>query len=411
MRILFVHNRYRQPGGEDAVVQSESALLARMGHEIEIWQESNASIVGIADACKTGLDCAYSFHHAREARERIQRFHPDVVHVHNFFPRISPSIHMACHRAGVPVVQTLHNFRLLCPKATLYRSGGVCENCCGRALPWPGVLHRCYRENSAATLAVAGMLSVHRALGTWGRCVSRYVALTEFARSKFIAGGLPAERIVVKPNFVDPDPEVGSGDGEFALFVGRLTEEKGIGVLLSAWRLLAEKPKLRIIGDGPLAALVADAAASDTSIAWLGARGRDEVRQSMREATALIVPSTWYEGFPLVIAEAFAAGLPIIASRLGAMEELVADGVTGRLFAAGDPHRLASAVRWIFWHPEERKAMRLQARAEYEHKYTAAANYARMLAIYEDALKCFPAQARLSRTPASGAHAIGQTLP
>jgi glycosyltransferase involved in cell wall biosynthesis len=235
--------------------------------------------------------------------------------------------------------------------------------------------------------------------------------LTEFARSKFIAGGLPAERIVVKPNFVDPDPEVGSGDGEFALFVGRLTEEKGIGVLLSAWRLLAEKPKLRIIGDGPLAALVADAAASDTSIAWLGARGRDEVRQSMREATALIVPSTWYEGFPLVIAEAFAAGLPVIASRLGAMEELVADGVTGRLFAAGDPHRLASAVRWIFWHPEERKAMRLQARAEYEHKYTAAANYARMLAIYEDALKCFPAQARLSRTPASGAHAIGQTLP
>ena len=408
MRILFVHNRYRQPGGEDAVVQAESTLLARMGHEVEIWEESNESIVGIANACKTGLACAYSFRHAREARARIRRFQPDLAHVHNFFPQISPSIHRSCYAAGIPVVQTLHNFRLLCPTATLYRDGGPCEDCCGRAFPWPGVLHRCYRENSAATLAVAGMLSVHRVFGTWRRSVSRYVALTEFARRKFIAGGLPAERIVVKPNFVDPDPGMGCGDGGFALFVGRLTEEKGIGVLLAAWRLLAGGLKLRIIGDGPLAAMVADAAASDSAIAWLGARGPDEVGRSMREATVLIVPSMWYEGFPLVIVEAFAAGLPVIASRLGSMEELVADGLTGRLFAAGDPHSLTSAVHWIFSHPEERKAMRLRARAEYEQKYTAEANYARTLAIYQDALESRSTQARRKRLPAGVACAVRQ---
>lgn len=410
MRILLVHNQYRQPGGEDAVAQAESALLARMGHEIEIWEASNESIVSIADTCKTGLECVHSFQHAREAHARIRRFHPDLIHVHNFFPQISPSIHRACYGAGVPVVQTLHNFRLLCPTATLYRDGSICEDCCGRIFPWPGVLHRCYREQYAATIAVAGMLSLHRVLGTWSRCVSRYIALTQFARSKFIASGFPAERIMVKPNFVDPDPGMGCGERGFALFVGRLAEEKGIGLLLSAWRLLADRPKLRIIGDGPLASAVADAAALDSSIEWLGARGRDEVRQNMREASVLIVPSMWYEGFPLVIAEAFAVGLPIIASRLGAMEELVTDSVAGRLFTAGDPHSLASAVRWMFWHPEELKAMRLRARAEYENKYTAEGNYALLLAIYKDAGGRSSPQAHANRSSASVAHAFGQIL-
>jgi glycosyltransferase involved in cell wall biosynthesis len=402
MKLLFVHNRYRQPGGEDAVVRAESGLLARQGHEIEIWEENNDSILNSLDVWKTGIACTYSFEHAAEARRRIRRFRPHVVHVHNFFPRISPSVHIECHRAGVPVVQTLHNFRLLCPAATLYRDGGVCEDCCGRVFPWPGVLHRCYRQSSAATLAVASMLSTHRALATWRDCVSRFVALTEFARNKFIAGGFPAERIVVKPNFVDADPEIGFGAGDFALFVGRLTEEKGVQVLLDAWRLLADRPKLKIIGDGPLASAVASAVALDPSIEWLGTRRPDEVQNLMREAAVLVVPSTWYEGFPLVIAEAFAAGLPVVASRLGAIEELVADGVTGRLFAAGDSLKLASALRWAFWHSEELKIMRPRARAEYERKYSAEANYARLIAIYNDAVASLSAQPRLDQVRAIG---------
>ncbi|MGO9438751.1 MAG: glycosyltransferase [Terracidiphilus sp.] len=208
------------------------------------------------------------------------------------------------------------------------------------------------------------LLAIHRAAGTWEKCVSRFIALTEFARAKFIAGGLPAEKFVVKPNFVDPDPGIGSGSGNFALFVGRLVAEKGIGTLLTAWKELRGGPKLRIIGDGPLGPAVASAAATHPDIEWNGPRDPEEVRGAMKEAKVLILPSTWYEAFGLVAVEAFAAGLPVIASRLGAMEELVSDGVTGRLFSAGDPSGLASAVRWAFCHPEELKGMRSRARLD-----------------------------------------------
>jgi glycosyltransferase involved in cell wall biosynthesis len=387
MRILFVHNRYRQAGGEDRVVAAESRLLARMGHEVELWEENNDSIVSRIDAVKTGFQSLYSIRHADQMKERIRAFRPDVVHIHNFFPRMSPSIHRACFRDGVPVVQTLHNFRLLCPAATLNRRGRECEECVGRLVPWPSVLHGCYRNSRAASAAVASMLSMHRGLGTWYRSVSRFIALTEFARAKFIAGGFPEDKIAIKPNFVDPDPGIGSGQGNFALFVGRLAEEKGIGTLLAAWSRLAVKPRLKIIGDGPLAKTVVSAAATIRKIEWLGLQSREEVRRMMADATVLIVPSTWFEGFPLVIGEAFAAGVPIIASRIGGLTELIADRQTGRLVSPGDLDELCDAIRWVFSEPEEWPDLRLRARMEFERKYTAEANYARLVAIYEEAIE------------------------
>jgi glycosyltransferase involved in cell wall biosynthesis len=406
MRILVAHNRYQQAGGEDQAVQAECALLSREGNHVELWEEDNDSIASPLSAGLTALGCVYSVEHARAMRRRICQFRPDVVHVHNFFPRLSPSIHIECRHAGVPVVQTLHNFRLLCPAATLHsqRDGGPCEACLDRCVPLPAVVRGCYRGSRLASLAVAHLLSIHRALGTWNRCVDRFIALTEGARGMFISGGIAAEKIVVKPNFVDSDPNpksnlvpgTGSGRGNFVLFAGRLVEEKGVRSLLAAWSLLPAKPRLRIIGDGPLAPLVADAAATIPGIEWLGQKSRAEVRRAMADATILVLPSTWYEGFPLVIAEAFAAGLPIVASRQGAMAELVSDGRTGKLFSPGDAADLAGAVESILARPRELQAMRQHARAEYEQKYTAAANYARLIAIYETVLDAAPAPARLA---------------
>lgn len=397
MRILIVHNRYRQRGGEDCVVEAESALLARKGHAVEVWEENNDAIVSAADACRVAAGVVYSIRYAREMKEHLRQFKPDVVHIHNSFPRLSPAVHMVCHGAGVPVVQTLHNFRLLCPAAILYEDGGVCEECSRRVVPWPSVVRGCYRESRMATMAVASMLAVHRALGTWNRCVTHFIALSEFARAKFIAGGIDAGKITVKANFVDPDPGIGTGKGGFALFVGRLVKEKGIETLLEAWKGLSGSFELKVIGDGPLAGRVAQAAAADRRIQWLGSRGKNEVLETMREAACLVFPSVWYEGFGLVIAEALATGLPVVASRLGAMEEMLAGTGAARFFSAGDADDLRQAATWAFSCSDELAAMRLRARTAYERNYTAEANYVRLRSIYEAALGYYP-----ERSPATG---------
>lgn len=398
MRVLIVHNHYQQAGGEDVVVRAETELLRNHGIDVELWEESNESIVTRWDACLTALQCVHSLAAGREMVRRIERFRPDLVHVHNFFPRLSPAIHRACHRAHVPLVQSLHNFRLVCSGATLERGGKPCEECVGKAMAWPAVRHRCYRGSMAGSAAVA--LSFRSATRTWHRDVSRYIALSEYARHKFVGCGLAEDKIAVKPNFVDPDPGMGAGDGDYALFAGRLTAEKGVGTLLEAFRGMSRRPRLKIIGDGPLGSDVAQAAATMREIEWCGARPHREVTRAMRTATTLIVPSTWYEGFPMVMAEAFAAGLPIIASRLGAMEEIVESGATGQLFAAGEAQDLAHRVEWAFTNKMKMQAMRLKARFEYLSKYTARMNYAILADIYRSAMEGY--RKRQARCLASG---------
>lgn len=381
MRLLLVHNRYQHLGGEDLSAKAERELLQEHGQTIGLLEMDNSEIVGIAGKARAALSTVYSPSAKRRVAERIRNFRPDVVHVFNFFPLLSPSVHYACREAGVPVVQKISNFRLVCPGALLLRDGRVCEDCIGKTAPWPGVLHECYRGSRAGSATVAAMIATHRLLGTWTKEVDAFIARTDFSRQKLIEGGLPAEKIVVVPSFSSDPGTADGGSGNFALFVGRLSQEKGIESLLSAWNLLRGAIPLKVAGDGPLKEEVVRAAANG-QVEYLGMRPRAEILDLMREAAFLVFPSVWYECFPLVIVEAFACGLPVIASRMGAMGEVIEDGRTGLHFRPGDAEDLAAKVEWAVSHPEEMAQMRRAARAEYEAKYTPERNYEMLMAIY-----------------------------
>ena len=381
MRILSVHNRYQIRGGEDESRQSEENLLREMGHQVEVYEEHNDRI-STMNPLRLASKTIWSQESHKITKQRLQQKTHDIIHVQNFFPLISPSVYYAAKEQGVPVVQTLRNYRLLCPNALFFRDGEVCEDCLGKFVPLPGVIHGCYRESQVASTAVASMITVHRTLRTWVNMVDIYIALTEFARQKFIEGGLPAEKIVVKPNFVNPDPGVGKGSGGYALFVGRLSVEKGLDTLLAAWEKLSQQMPLKIVGEGPLAPLVESAVKRLPSVEWLGRRPMSEVHELMGEAKFLIFPSKWYETFGRVAVEAFAKGTPVIAANIGAIAELVDDRNTGLKFQPGDSVDLANKVEWALTHPQELAQMRLSARAEFEAKYTAKKNYSRLMEIY-----------------------------
>ena len=377
--ILSVHNHYRQTGGEDRVFASETGLLEQNGHTVLRHEDNNERIS--PGAIGTARDAVWSQRSFRRLESLAHANSIDVAHFHNTFPLISPSAYYAVRRAGVPVVQTLHNFRLICAGATLSRNGSACESCLDRKSLLPGIVHACYRNSRAATAALSTMLAVHRIAGTYQRQVDTYIALSEFARRKFVVGGLPGDRIVVKPNFVSPDPGAGEGRGDYALFVGRLAEEKGVRTLATAWHGLDDIP-LQVAGDGPLRDTVWPGGAT-----WIGAQPRDRVMALMQNARVLVFPSTWYECAPMTIVEAFACGLPVIASNLGSIPEFVRHRYNGLLFEPGDPQDLARQVRWAFDHPEELREMRMNARREYEEKYTAERNYKMLMTIYEIAIE------------------------
>jgi glycosyltransferase involved in cell wall biosynthesis len=391
LRVLVIHNAYQHRGGEDSVVADEIALLRARGHAVETYARSNDEIAGMSRLALAG-QTLWSRRTTRDLAGAIGHFRPDVIHVHNTFPLVSPSLYWGAERAGVPVVQTLHNFRLLCPQAMLLREGRVCEDCLGR-LPWRGVLRACYRDSVAQSAALTGMLSLHRALGTWQHKVARYIALNEFCRRKFIEGGLPGERIAVKPNFVDlPAPEDRPRGG--ALFVGRLSSEKGIRVLADAAEQVPELD-ISVIGRGPEEGLLQGL----PSVRCHGFRDAHGVRIAMAQAAFLVMPSIWYENFPRTLVEAFAAGLPVVASRLGALADLVRDGETGLLFEPGDAADLAAKLRWAAVHPAETARMGRMARAEYEANYTADLNYQQLLTIYDGAIETRAAYPTCSKGP------------
>lgn len=386
MRILRVHNYYQQAGGEDAVVASEAELLASRGHTVIPHFVHNDAIDGMSRVTVAGKTI-WNRDSAADLRRILAEHRPDVVHFDNTFPLVSPSAYYAARDAGVPVIQTLHNYRLLCVNATLFRDGRVCEECVGRAIPWPGVQHACYRNDRKASAVVAAMLSFHRAIGTYRHAITTYIALTEFARRKYIQGGLPASRIVVKPNFLETDPGVGPGNGRFALFVGRLTEEKGVRVLVDAWRHIGDRLPLKVVGSGPLEGELAAAASGVAGVQLLGRQPLDRVMQMMGEAAVLVFPSTWYEGLPRTIVESFAKGTPVIASDLGSMAELVDHGRTGLKFRPGDPADLARQIERLISDPGLLPALRSAARDEYERKFTADQAYDALMHIYRSAIK------------------------
>jgi glycosyltransferase involved in cell wall biosynthesis len=305
MNILIVHNRYREPGGEDRVVDLESALLTRHGHRVVHYVEDNARIQRMA-APVVALRAIWSCEGYGHVRALIRQERIDLLHVHNTLPLVSPAVYYAARAAGVPVVQTLHNYRLLCPNALCFRGDDPCVECVTRRAAIPAVRHGCYRRSRAATATIAAMLWVHKAAGTWQKGVDAFIAPSEFARSMFVGGGLDADRIIVKPHFVDPDPGPGSGRGGYAVFVGRLSKEKGVDVLLDAWRRLQGRMPLVVVGDGPLAAKVAAAEADIPGLRWLGRRHPSDVQRLVADASILIFPSLAYETFGQVIGEAYA---------------------------------------------------------------------------------------------------------
>lgn len=383
---LLVHNYYQQRGGEDQIFEAEAALLEAYGHHVLRYTLHNDQIEGMStlDRVQSTL---WNRQVYRELRDLIHRLQPEVAHFHNTFPLVSPAAYYAARAEGVPVIQTINNYRLLCPGAFFLRDGRVCESCLGRSVPLPGVVHACYRGDRAATAAVAGMLSLHRALKTWHRAVDLYALyMTEFSRDKFVQAGFPADRLFVKPNFLHPDPGAGDGRGGYALFVGRLSPEKGIRVLLDAQRQIGTRLPLKIAGDGPLAADVRRAAADVPGLEWLGRQTPDAVYQLMKGASCLLFPSEWYEGLPRTIVEAFATGTPVVASRLGAMQSLIDHGRTGLHFTPGDAGDLVRQVEHLLAHPARLARMRREARAAFEAHFTAGRNYELLMAMYDRVL-------------------------
>jgi glycosyltransferase involved in cell wall biosynthesis len=388
VKIALVHNAYQQPGGEDAVFQQECKMLRDHGQQTVIYSRTNWE----TDAYRgiRRLELAKKTIWASDTRADFLRLlrqeKPDVVHVHNTFVMISPSIYSACREAQVPVVQTLHNYRLFCATGTFYRDGKICEDCMEKSL-WRGVQHSCYHHSYSASAVVALMLAAHRLRDT-GNEITSFVALSEFARSKFVEGGLPRAKIFVKPNFVSPDPGARTGIGDYALFAGRISPEKGVRTLVKAWKLLPFPVPLMVIGGGPEQAELEAWAAREglTNIHFKGQLPREQTLAAINNARFMIIPSEWYETFCMAIAESFACSTPVICSRLGVMEELVSDGRTGLHFTHGNAEDLARKVDWAWTHPEEMSAMGKQARTEYESKYTAEKNYPQLMEIYEQAV-------------------------
>jgi glycosyltransferase involved in cell wall biosynthesis len=383
MKVLILHTHYQQPGGEDQSFASETALLREQGHDVQTLSFHNMDLENM-EVWRQAVTTLWNQEAYRRTQAAIQKHRPHLVHIHNTFPLASPGVFHAAKTERVPMVMSLRNYRLLCVNALFFQDGHPCEQCLGR-LPWRGAFYGCYRTSRAASTVVAGMLALHRRLGTWSH-VDGYIALTEFARQKYLNAGFPSEKMSVKPNFVHRDPGCGNGRGGYALFVGRLSTEKGIGTLIAAWSLPGRKVPLKVIGDGPLRAEVEQLAKDTQEVEYLGSKNPKDVSALMAGATFLIFPSICYETFGRVAMEAFAAGTPVLAANIGAIGEITDNGRTGLHFRPGDPSDLAAKVDWFLCHPTEIAHMRKEARREYEAKYTAEKNYGMLMEIYERAI-------------------------
>ena len=384
MRIIVCHNYYRDRGGEDGVFEVEAELLRSQGHEVHKFVRRNDEFSGLETIAVAG-GTIWNRSAARAIAELVRDERADVVHFHNWLPQISQGAFHAARGAGAAVVQTLHNYRFTCAKGVLYRDGAICEECVGRTIGWPAVVHGCYRDSRVATVPVVGALATHRILNTSERAVDATIVLSEFARSKLIESGLPPQRVYVKPNFVAPDPGEQSGSGGYLAYVGRMSEEKGIATLLNAWDIADDLPVLKIAGSGPLADEVEAAAATNPRIEYLGLVGPDEISDILGDAAFSIMPSVNYEGFPKAIVESFAVGTPVIASRIGSLTELIDPDRTGFLFDAGNPGSLVEAVRKAASESSS-KDMRGAARRKYLDRYGVDRNYDLLMDIYGRAI-------------------------
>ncbi|MFJ4370822.1 glycosyltransferase [Streptomyces chartreusis] len=400
MHVLVVHNRYAsaQPSGENKVVDQEVELLRAAGHQVELFERRSDDIADRSLLGKAALPFLVPWNPAvrTELAARLRTERPDVVHVHNVFPLLSPAVLAACADAGVPAVATLHNYTQVCLPGTLQRDGRPCTECVGSAAPLPAVRHGCYRNSRLATVPLAVSMSVNRR--RWWSGVERFLCISAAQRDVLVRAGMPSERLVVKHNFV-PDPDDRrSGAGEHVLYLGRLAEAKGVRLLMTAWDELAAAGgvgvPLVIAGTGPLEQEVTAWAAGRDDVRYVGLYDTAECRKAIARSVAVVAPSTWLEAFGLVVVEAMAAGVPVVAAGHGAFAELVEDGVTGLLHRPGEHGSLASCIRRIAAGPDRNQEMGRAARRRYELGFSPAVGLERLVEEYRTAIAGRSAQAR-----------------
>ncbi|GGK77483.1 glycosyltransferase family 4 protein [Amphritea balenae] len=384
MKIIFLHNYYQIGGGEDFVLENERDILVKNGKVVELVYVDNDSIVGFFSKIRVALGTIFSIKQYYRIKRKLLRSKPSVVHVHNYFPIFSPSIFYSCSKVKCPVVHTLHNYRAVCPSSLLMHDGQINETSILNS-SWWAVKSKVYRNSFLGSFILFVMVEFHKFFQTWNNHVDLYIVLTEFSKKKYIEAGWPENKICIKPNFIE-DPFFGVTSvpkkGGYALYVGRLSEEKGLSLLLSAWEQV--DASLKIIGDGPLKEQLESNVTK--GVEYLGRKDKEDVFELVRNADFILMPSTWYEGFPMVLVEAFACGTPAVVSRLGSMEEIVEDGLTGLHFEPGNLDDLANKAQWMIEHPEETRRMGESSRQEYLDKYTPEKNYEMLMDIYQQAI-------------------------
>lgn len=395
MKIVLVHNYYPViGGGEDSVVEEERRMLEGAGHSIVPFFMYTKER-GFLDFVYSALCLIWNPVAYRRMRRMIRAEQPDIVHCHNTFPLISPSVYWACRKEGVPVVQTLHNYRMVCANGLFLRNGGPCEDCSGRRFGWPAIRYRCYRNSIIGSTMLATLQWVHRLLGTWINGVTRYISLTDFAKSRFVKSGMiPAEQISVKPNFIQDVPplEPQKPRQKQAVFIGRLWPEKGCLLLVDAWIRAFKQSnglggyELLIIGDGPQrkeAEALCNGCSKDYGICFLGVLPRREVLEILQSVRFLVLPSIWYEGFPMTIVEAFACGTPVLSAGIGSMSSIIEENITGIFFDAGNNIQLAERIVWAASNAGAMDEMGRHARRTYEELYVPEVNLSELMDTYD----------------------------
>lgn len=386
MKIILVHNKYKEGGGEDLVFWSEGELLAAHGHQVEYMLFDNREIKTTIDKWLSGIKVIYNPASSKRLRQVIETFRPDIIHVHNFVPLASPSIFFTAKKYNIPVVATLHNYRLICPGGILFYNHSIYEKSIHADFPWDAIIKGIYRNSSLQTAALAAATRLHNRLGTWRDKVDKFIVLTDFAKKKFKDSILKTspDAFVVKPNFV-VDRGIGQRDREdFFLYAGRLIKEKGIETLLKSTKIFDYK--LTIIGDGPMRREVEHAAETNANVSYLGFQSTEVIVNYLKKCKALIFPSTWYEGFPMIILEAFSTGTPVIASRLGAMEEIVQHNVNGLHVNPGEADDLVDKLKRAMTETDLMRRLSMQARDIYLTHYTPRINYDFLINIYTQVL-------------------------
>lgn len=405
-RVMQVYNEYRRYGGEDVVVHLEAKMLRRRGHEVELLRVSTQELdhAGPLRLAAAGFGAAWSFRGYSSMKKALASFSPDLVHVHNDFPLLSPNIFWACHRAGVPVVHTMHNYRFACANALLLRNDRPCEDCVGR-FPWPALQHRCYGSSLSRTAAVAARNVLHRWLGTYKHKVQAHIALTSFSKELLVRAGLPHDRIFVKPNFQSVPQLPVLPRLPRLVFAGWMMRAKGLHLLLQAWqRIRPASHELLVIGDGSERAALEQSFATDTRVVWSGSQPRQKVLELVSASRYVVVPSLCYENFPMSVLEALSLGTPVIAPDHGAFLRILSNEREGLLFSAGDAASLENALRAALAAPESVWTQwSINARNKFLREYTEQENYLQLMAIYEKAIAFFRQERSIARQEPSKA--------